>query len=76
LKTLQHVKINIKIVSAVRKRIKDRRLNVMEYRLDNPVWQFSDRRLTKVTAEIIEGHRQCIEIDRQITPNTVHQEAL
>ena len=24
------------------KRIKDRRLNVMEYRLDNPVWQFID----------------------------------
>ena len=41
----------------MRKRIMYVRLNVMEYRLDNPVWQFPDRRLTKVTAEIIEGLR-------------------
>jgi len=37
LKTLQHVKFHIKIVSAMRKRIRDKRLNVMKYRLDNPV---------------------------------------
>ena len=49
----------------------------MKYRLDNPVWQIPDRlRLTKVTAEIIEGHRKRMEIDRLITSKTVYQEML